>query len=104
MEDEGFPRVRREVRMTEGELCGMGVLAAAMEPALLEVAGPGASCVSVSLEFASTPEPGTVLKIEAWVERATRTLVFAAAEARSDGHATGTASAIFKRHEASDDR
>ena len=97
MDDEGAVRVRREVRIPAGEPCGMGVLAAALEPALLEAVGPGASCVSVSLEFATSAEPGTLLTVEAWVERATRTLVFAAAEARNDGQATGSASAVFSR-------
>ena len=97
MKGEGALRIRREVRVPEGEPCGMGVLVTAMEPALLEAAGPGATCVSVSLEFAKPPQMGTVLTVEAWVERATRTLVFAAAEARSDGHASGVASAIFSR-------
>ena len=99
MAGEAPVRIRREVQLASAQACGIGALATAMEPALLEVAGPGATCVSVSLEFAKTPEPGTVLMVEAWIERATRTLVFVAAEARADGHATGAASAIFNRAE-----
>ncbi len=99
MDGEGAPRVRREVRLSADDPCGIGVLATAMEPALLEAAGPDVSCVSISLEFAKTPDPGAVLYVEAWVERITRTLVFAAAEARADGQATGAASAIFSRPE-----
>ena len=97
MDGEGSLRIHREVKVPGHELCGMAVLAAAMEPALLEAAGPDATCVSVSLEFAKSPHAGAVMKVEAWVERSTRTLVFAAAEAHTDGHATGTASAIFSR-------
>ncbi len=97
MDGDDAPRVRREVRLPPDDPCGMGALATAMEPTLLEAAGPGVTCVSVSLEFAKSPEPGALLQVEAWVERSTRTLVFAAAEARADGHAVGSASAIFSR-------
>lgn len=97
MDGEGGSRVRREARLAAGDPCGLGALATAMEPALLEAAGPGASCVSISLEFARTPGPGALLHVEAWVERATRTLVFVAGEARAEGHAAGTASALFSR-------
>ena len=97
MEGEAASRVRREVRLPAGEACGLGALATAMEPALLAAAGPKTTCVSVSLEFARTPQAGAVVQVEAWVERATRTLVFAAAEAHADGERAGSASAIFSR-------
>ncbi len=97
MEGEGAPRVRRTAALPEGASWGPAALAAALEPALLEAAGPGATCVSVSLEFAARPAPGAVAQVEAWVERATRTLVFAAAQARVDGAPVGAASAIFSR-------
>ena len=97
MEGDDAPRVRREVLLSSDDLCGLGALATAIEPALLEAAGPGVSCVSISLEFAKAPAHGATLHVEAWIERTTRTLIFAAAEARADGHAAGTASAIFSR-------
>ena len=97
MDGEGAPHVFREARLPADDPCGIGALATALEPALLEAAGPNVSCVSISLEFARTPERGALVHVEAWVERATRTLVFVAAEAKADGQATGTASAIFSR-------
>ena len=97
MDGEGAPRVYREARLSTDDPCGIGALAMAVEPALLEAAGPDVSCVSISLEFARTPERGALLHVEAWVERATRTLVFVAAEAKADGQSTGSASAIFSR-------
>ena len=97
MDGEGAPPIRREVRLRDGTGCGMGALAAALEPALVEAAGPGASCVSVSLEFSDPPGEESLLQVEAWVERATRTLVFAAARAHADGKAVASASAIFSR-------
>lgn len=97
MHSEGAPRIRREARLPEGgSPSGIGAAAAALEPALLEAAGPGAACVSVSLEFGA-PARGGSLAVEAWVERATRTLVFAAAEARADGAVVAAASAVFRR-------
>lgn len=95
--DAGAPRVRREVVMPADGPCGLGAIATAFEPVLLEAAGPGASCVSVSLELAQTPPAGARLTVEAWVERATRTLVFAAAEAHADGVRAASTSAIFSR-------
>ena len=97
MDGEGAPPVRREVRLADGAGCGMGALAAALEPVLIEAAGPGASCVSVSLEFADPPHAVSLLQVEGWIERATRTLVFAAARAHADGKAVASASAIFSR-------
>ena len=97
MDGEGAAPLLREVRLADGSGCGMGALAAALEPVLIEVAGPGATCASVSLDFADPPHANWLLKFEAWVERATRTLVFAAARAHADGKAVATASAIFSR-------
>ncbi len=97
--DAEAPRVRREFMMSADGACGLGAIATAFEPVLLEAAGPGASCVSVSLELARTPAAGATLAVEAWVERATRTLVFAAAEAHVDGERAASGSAIFSRAE-----
>ena len=97
MRDEAAPHVRREVALPEGEPAGLGVLATALEPALREVAGEDAACVSLALEFARAPEPGARLQVSAWVERATRTLVFAAAEGSVDGERAVAASAVFSR-------
>ena len=96
MDAEGAPpRIRREARLSAEAVFGPAALAAILEPALVEAAGAGAVCVSVSLEFAGRPAPGSALQIDAWVERATRTLVFAAAEARAEGELAGAASAVF---------
>ncbi len=99
MDGEGAPSVRREVRLADGAGCGMGALATALEPILVEAAGPGVSCVSVSLELAEPPHDQRVLQVEAWVERATRTLVFAAARVQVDGKSVAAASAIFSRND-----
>ena len=92
-------RVRREARLPDGA-CGPAALLTALEPALLAAAGPDVACVSLSLEIAEAPGPGASLQVEAWVERATRTLVFAQAEASAGGRLAGAASAVFSRGEA----
>lgn len=97
MEGEGAPRIRREARLAAGAGCGLGALGAVLEPALKEAAGSEAACVSVSLEFATPPPEAAAVVVEAWVERATRTLMFVAAEVRVDSHPAVTASAIFSR-------
>ena len=91
------PRVAREARLPGGS-CGIGAIATALEPALEAAAGHGASCVSVSLELAASPAVDSPATVEAWVERATRTLAFVAAEVTThDGVRVASASAVFSR-------
>lgn len=76
------------------------MLLALLEPALTEAGRAGGrelSALSMTMDFA--PSPGQAdLEVKAWVERATRTLVFASAEARvADGGALAAAvSAVFR--------
>jgi hypothetical protein len=73
--------------------------AALLEDALREIAGPGAAPASLIIDYG--PAGGRVAQprdTKAWVERATRTLVFAQAEARSaDGALVAAASAVFRK-------
>jgi acyl-coenzyme A thioesterase PaaI-like protein len=69
-----------------------------MEPLMAEVAGPGAEPVSVSLDFGPAVAPGQALTLEAWVDRATRTIVFARGRAvTKDGAVAAQVSAVFRR-------
>ena len=73
--------------------------AALLEDALREIAGPGAEPTSLIVDYGPAAVP---CGAKAWVERATRTLVFAQAEARSaDGALVAAASAVFRRVSAS---
>ena len=72
-------------------------LSAQMEAALREVAGQGAALTSLTIDFASEAESGA-LEPKAWVERATRSLVFAQGELRRpNGSLAASASAVFRR-------
>ena len=73
--------------------------AALLEDALREIAGPGAAPASLVIDYGPAAGP---CGAKAWVERATRSLVFAQAEARSaDGALVAAASAVFRRVSAS---
>ena len=77
---------------------GWTAAAAALAPHLAEAAGPGAKPVSIALEIAAQDLDAKSLVARAWVERATRTLVFLGAEARTPGGAlAATATAVFRR-------
>jgi hypothetical protein len=70
-------------------------IATLLEDALREIAGPGARPASMTLDYGSA---GGDLTCRAWIERATRSLVFAQAEARNAaGELAGAASAVFRR-------
>ncbi|WP_374573578.1 PaaI family thioesterase [Phenylobacterium sp.] len=73
--------------------------AALLEPALAEVSGPGAEPVSLTLDYAGAARAGVSVVVEAWVDRATRTLVFAHGRllAAEDGALVATGSAVFRR-------
>ena len=66
-----------------------------LEAALRDVAGPDARPASMTLDYGAAAGPGVA---RAWVERSTRSLVFAQAEARTDdGALVAVASAVFRR-------
>ena len=76
-------------------------MAALVERALLEAAGSGFVPTSLSLDYAAPVPAGETLEVKAWVDRATRTVVFAQAEARraSDVTLAAVASGVFRRLE-----
>lgn len=72
-------------------------LAAQLETVLRKAAGEGAALASMTVDYAG--EAGeAVLESKGWVERATRSLVFAQGELRRpDGALAASASAVFRR-------
>ena len=69
--------------------------AALLEDALREIAGPDAEPASIIVDYGLAARVATR---KAWIERSTRSLVFAQAEARTeDGNLVATASAVFRR-------
>lgn len=85
------------------------MLTAALEPVLTQAAGVGGRHVSPQSLALDLVHPladlsaGAELTIEAWVERATRTLVFAAAEARTgEGRLAAAMSGVFRVSETGD--
>jgi acyl-coenzyme A thioesterase PaaI-like protein len=72
-------------------------LSARLESALREVAGNGSAMTSMTIDFGGEAGGGA-LEQKAWVERATRSLVFAQAELRRpSGSLAASASAVFRR-------
>lgn len=69
--------------------------AALLENALRDIAGPDALPTSITIDYAAVAQPEGA---RAWIERSTRSLVFAQAEARTgDGALVAAASAVFRR-------
>ena len=72
-------------------------LAAQLETVLRKAAGDGTALASMAVDYAGEAGGG-VLEPKAWVERATRSLVFAQGELRRpDGALAASASAVFRR-------
>lgn len=73
--------------------------AALLEDALRKIAGPDAQPTSVTIDYgAASDASGEAPTSKAWIERSTRSLVFAQAEARTeDGNLIAAASAVFRR-------
>ena len=75
-------------------------IAALLEDALREIAGPDAEPTSMTVDYGVAAEPVAAQSLvsKAWIERSTRSLVFAQAEARTvDGAMVAAASAVFRR-------
>ena len=69
--------------------------AALLEDALREIAGADAHPTSMTVDYGAAAQVSTS---KAWIERSTRSLVFAQAEARTeDGNLVAAASAVFRR-------
>lgn len=87
-------RVRQTAVLAEGP----GAFAALLEPALLAAAArDDLAPVSVAIDYPAPARPGEALTVEAWVDRATRSLIFATAEARqADGQVVATAAGVLR--------
>lgn len=87
--------IRRDVQLP----AAAGAVASLLEPALAEAAGADAVPVSLTLDYGAPAKAGDALSVEAWIDRATRTLVFAHGRLTdaSGGGLVATASAVFRR-------
>lgn len=86
--------LRRQAVLPEGS----GALAAAAEPLLLELAGQGASLVSLTLDYGAPASAGQPVTAEAWVDRGARTIVFAHGRVLAeDGATLASLSAVLRR-------
>lgn len=86
--------LRREAALPAGPAAA----AVLLEPLLAEAAG-GAARVSLTLDYGVEAAPGDPATVEAWVDRATRTLVFAHGRLirTSDQVLIASGSAVFSR-------
>lgn len=74
--------------------------AALLEDALRQIAGSDAEPTSMTVDYGAARPSATdkPLAGKAWIERSTRSLIFAQAEARTeDGNLVAAASAVFRR-------
>lgn len=79
---------------------GPGAAAALLEAALAAVSGETLSPVSLTLDYGFPLQAGETVTLEAAVERATRTLVFAHGRVlKANGALAATGSAVFRRVE-----
>lgn len=75
-----------------------GAAASLIEPLLAQIAGEGAEPVSLTLDYGPAAAPGAAVTVEGWVERATRTLVFAHGRMLSpEGQILASGSAVFRK-------
>lgn len=75
-------------------------LSAQLESALRKAAGDGVALTSLTVDFASGEAAMGALESRGWVERSTRSLVFAQGELRCpNGALAASASAVFRRVE-----
>jgi acyl-coenzyme A thioesterase PaaI-like protein len=74
--------------------------AALLEGALRRIAGPDALPTSITVDYGARAHEASLATpdAKAWIERSTRSLVFAQAEIRADdGELVAAASAVFRR-------
>lgn len=77
---------------------GPAPLSVLMDPLMAEAAGAGAEPVSISIDYGPAAQAGTPVSLEAWVDRATRTIVFARGRVlTADGGVAAQISAVFRR-------
>ena len=86
--------LRQDATVPAGEAAG----AVLLQPLLAQAVGPGSLPVSLTLDFSVALIAGQAVSVEAWVDRATRSLIFAHGRvlARS-GDLIASGSAIFRR-------
>lgn len=89
------PPVRQDARLAVDP----GAAAALVEPLMTRAAGEGTIAVSLALDYAAHWAAGEPVTAEAWVEQATRTLVFVHARVSraADGTLLAGASMVFRR-------
>lgn len=69
-----------------------------LQPLLAQVAGDGSFPVSLALDFSAALIEGQSVSVEAWIDRATRSLIFAHGRVLSvSGELIVSGSAIFRR-------
>ncbi|NQE65207.1 hypothetical protein E1H18_988 [Caulobacter sp. RHG1] len=72
-------------------------LSSQLESVLRQAAGEGAALASMTVDYGPSSDEAA-LEPKAWIERATRSLVFAQGELRrADGGLAASASAVFRR-------
>ena len=77
---------------------GPAPAASLLEPALTQAAGEGAEPVSLTIDYGGPAAAGAGVRLEASVERATRTLVFTYGRVLAqDGAVLATGAAVFRR-------
>ncbi len=80
---------------------GPAPAATLLEPLLASAAGMGAEPVSLTLDYGRAVAAGAPVVAEAWIDRATRTLVFAHARLlAANGDLVASGSAVFRREAA----
>lgn len=86
--------LRREAAVPPGPTA----VAMLLQPILAEAVGAGAEPVSLTVDYGARLAAGDSVTVEAWVDRATRTLVFAHARIVTGSGALGASgSAVFRR-------
>lgn len=77
---------------------GAAAASVLLQPLLARAAGADAETVSLNLDYGPALAPGENVRVEAWIERATRTIVFAQGRIlRSDGALAVQAAGVFRR-------
>lgn len=83
---------------------GPAAVAMLLQPILAEAVGDDAQSVSLTLDYGAPLNAGEAVGVEAWIDRATRTLVFAHARILTrSGALAASGSAVFRRAAASAD-
>lgn len=89
--------LRRDAAMPQGQ----AAVAMLLQPILAQAAGEGAEPVSLTVDYGAPVAFGEPVKVEAWIDRATRTLVFAHARVlAASGAVAASGSAVFRRESA----